>query len=1002
MADETPEQSIGTELPQEMVETTDLPADSPVYQEIQEQRLENAASEGEPKVLKISCHSCGQKLDLTNFPAFSRVACPQCGTELIVPKWFDNYLLEEAGGEGGMATVYRALDLALDREVAIKVLNSDLGSKQEVSELFLHEARTAATINHHAVVPIYTCGIHEGQTYIVMQFMSGGSLEDLLDKSTEPLPIAHVASWMRDTAMGLQNACEHGIIHHDIKPANIMLDQEGKAKICDFGISQVVSGKKEDSTVKLTDSWVSPHYVSPEKLVNGKEDFRGDIYSLGATFYHLITGNTPFTENDLDELFRTKVNNDPMAPMHHRKDIPESISNLILAMMDRDPEKRPTYGEIIGALDKYLANPSGARKTGAKRPGGARKPAKRNAAGGANAVAAQLALKQKAAQSPLVVTLKIISQILTVVLILVVAIWILHAFDKLNDYIEYFPRFMQASKKSTKAESTVNTNIIYALQSGWSEHAMERVDEILKDDSKAFTNAHYQVLLQAVVSSFLNEDLRKIEGQKRQTGKEYTEKFYAEQKNKLKPIDKIRAEDNLQLLGFITGEISDRELDNKNKHFDRGEDFELKRALVNFLLAVAEEKSAAEISSLLDTLKSELEKPEAKASWVFDAFNDRIPYWEQALSGKGKMDSIEPLFRKYIKEDAAWAFDEPEKKIKVKPGIEIKQVKQITEEGKVIRGPVISMKRLKDAYLKTYAPLNRPQPRNAPQPYDLFFGRGRSTQYLEAVQKVSPAARVEEAKRMIYITKNLEKFLQSVTEKEPIELDEIRLSYVPKLTEQDSERTQSVRRRKKTTRRMVMTYKNVKMQFTQYEMKIKYAVENERREMEEMDTTAAWNSYPASQMLKILIAAAEKRSAMPKKTMEDVGRQGMKDDEMDRARGWLLVAHWAHWYGDLDTTLRALKEIQQDTMGNNDELNYIIEAAFLKVYETGLDPADESVLTQPDATVEEEILESDPEEVKPAKKDEPEEEIENNTGNRNGNAAEDDEESFEEEDLNLF
>ena len=156
------------------------------------------------------------------------------------------------------------------------------------------------------------------------------------------------------------------------------------------------------------------------------------------------------------------------------------------------------------------------------------------------------------------------------------------------------------------------------------------------------------------------------------------------------------------------------------------------------------------------------------------------------------------------------------------------------------------------------------------------------------------------------------------------------------------------------------------------------------------------------QMLKILIAAAEKRSAMPKKTMEDVGKQGMKDDEMDRARGWLLVAHWAHWYGDLNTTLRALKEIQQDTMGSNDELNYIIEAAFLKVYETGLEPADESVLTQHDASVEEEILESDPEEVKPAKQEEPEEEFENNAGNRNGSAAEDEEESFEEEDLKLF
>ena len=155
-------------------------------------------------------------------------------------------------------------------------------------------------------------------------------------------------------------------------------------------------------------------------------------------------------------------------------------------------------------------------------------------------------------------------------------------------------------------------------------------------------------------------------------------------------------------------------------------------------------------------------------------------------------------------------------------------------------------------------------------------------------------------------------------------------------------------------------------------------------------------------MLKILIAAAEKRSAQPKKTMEDVGKQGMKDDEMDRARGWLLVAHWAHWYGDLETTLRALKEIQKDTMGNNTELNYIIEGAFLKVFETGLDPADESILKQPAPDEEPELTESEAEEPEePEKKEEPEEKEEssNNSGN---NAAEEDEESFEEEDLRLY
>ncbi len=1001
MADEIPEQSTGTELPQEMVETTDLPADSPVYGEIQEQRLEPAAEE-EAKVLKIFCHSCGQKLDLTGFPSFTRVSCPSCGTKLIVPKWFDNYLLEEAAGEGGMATVYRALDLALDREVAIKVLNANLGSRQEISELFLHEARTAATINHHAVVPIYTCGIFEGQTYIVMQFMSGGSLEDLLEKSNEPLPIAHVVSWIRDTAMGLQNACEHGIIHHDIKPANIMLDQEGKAKICDFGISQAASEQNGDMAAKLTGSWVSPHYVSPEKLVDGKEDFRGDIYSLGATFYHLITGSTPFTEENLDELFRIKVNNDPMAPMHHRKNIPEVINNLILAMMDRDPEKRPTYGAVIGALDKYLANPAGVRKTAAKTPAG-RRPAKRNASGGAAAVAAQIALKQKAAQSPMVITLKILSQVLTILVILMAAIGILHSFDKLNDFIEYFPRFMQESKKSTKAEATINTNAVYAFQSGWSEHAMERVGEVFQNETKKFTAAYDQAILQAAFASFLNEDLRKIEGEKRQTGKEYAAKLYAEQMNELRPIDKIRAEDNLQLVGFMGDELGERDLNDKNKHFERGEDFALKLAMANFLIAVTEERSR-DYPDLLDTLKAELEKN--KASWIFEAFNDRIPYWEQALSGKGKLDSIEPIFRKAIKEDAAWTFDEPEKKIKNQPGIEVRKVEQITEEGKVIKGPVISMKRLKDTYLKTYAPLNRPQPRNAPQPYDLFFGRGRSTQYLTAVEKISSAARVEEAKRMIYITKNLEKFLQAVTEKDPVELDEIRLSYVPKITDADNARTKSIRRNKrKSNRRMVKTYRNAKIQFTQYEMKITHTFENEKRMKEEEETTAAWNSYPASQMLKILIATAEKRSAMPKKTVEEVGRKGVQEDEMDRARGWLLVAHWAHWYGNLETTLRALREIQQDTLGSNDELNYMIEAAFLKTYETGLDPADESVLTQPDSAGEEELLESEPEEIEEPKEteisDEPESRSNDNNSGSEG-SAEENEESFDEEDLKLF
>ncbi len=322
---------------------------------------------GVKKMLKISCHKCLQKLDVTFLEAFSRFNCPSCEVELIVPRWFDNYLLEEPGGIGGMATVYRALDLALDREVAIKVLNPDVASQAERSELFLHEARTAATINHYAVIPIYTCGVFEGQPYIVMQYMGGGSLEAKLKLAMGSLPVGDVAKWIRDVAEGLDNARRHGITHHDIKPGNIMLDSDGNAKIGDFGLAQAVNDSRSSQVVEMTKAWVSPHYVSPEKIRDGKEDFLGDIYSLGATFYHLATGFTPFSSSSIDELLKMRLTLDPLPPHRQRPDLPLPLAHLILAMMDREPDKRPHYREIAKSLNEYLKS-TDSKKTVLKGP----------------------------------------------------------------------------------------------------------------------------------------------------------------------------------------------------------------------------------------------------------------------------------------------------------------------------------------------------------------------------------------------------------------------------------------------------------------------------------------------------------------------------------------------------------------------------------------------------------------------------------------------------------
>ena len=336
-ADGKKEASAGfTDLPEELV--VSVPPNS-----------EYSNPDHEAKQVKIFCHNCQQKLEVTGLLPFAHISCPACGTDLIVPKWFDNYLLEEPCGCGGMASVYRALDIALDREVAVKILNPQGPDSQD---RFLNEARTAATINHSCVIPIYTCGMYEGQAYIVMQFMNGGSLEQkLLLSKGAALPVNNVIQWIHDTAEGLEYAANHGIVHHDVKPGNIMLDADGNAKIGDFGIA---ARKNSDELTLKTSSYGSPLYISPEKVSSGKEDSSGDIYSLGATFYHLLTGIPPFQHENLEELLWTRVKQNPVAPHQLRQGLSPLISSLIMRMMNHSPEMRPGYQEIIRILNATM------------------------------------------------------------------------------------------------------------------------------------------------------------------------------------------------------------------------------------------------------------------------------------------------------------------------------------------------------------------------------------------------------------------------------------------------------------------------------------------------------------------------------------------------------------------------------------------------------------------------------------------------------------------------
>ena len=311
---------------------------------------------GSKRTVKVFCHECQQKLDVTNLRPFSMIRCPSCGEKLLVPKWFDTYLLEEPGGSGGMAQVYRALDITLDREVAIKILKDDIRHDSVQAKRFLHEARLAAILNHCSVIPIYTCGVFEGQTYMVMQYMPGGSLESRIPAEGQEFPdLRETLRYFHDIAEGLEHAAGSGIIHHDVKPGNILLDGEGNVKIGDFGLAQSAADPEDSSDVP-EEEWITPHYVSPERISSGKEDFRGDIYSLGATFYHLLCGRPPFEHENLEELIWMRTRQKAAEPILLRKDLPRSISNLIMRMLHIDPGTRPSYRQIITELENVLSD----------------------------------------------------------------------------------------------------------------------------------------------------------------------------------------------------------------------------------------------------------------------------------------------------------------------------------------------------------------------------------------------------------------------------------------------------------------------------------------------------------------------------------------------------------------------------------------------------------------------------------------------------------------------
>lgn len=261
-----------------------------------------------------------------------------------------NYKIIDRLGRGGMATVYKAHELSLNRVVALKVLSSRLSEDAEYIKRFQREAQAAAKLNHPNIVQIYAIGEEKGVHYFAMEYIKGKSLAEVC-KEKNTIPAAEAVSIIKPVAEALGEAHNAGLVHRDIKPSNIMIDASGRPKVTDFGIAYVSEAK-----TKLTQEGSiigTPEYLSPEQCEGKTVDARSDIFSLGVTMYEILSGKTPY-QADTPVSTLMKIIKGNFLPLNEvNPNVPDSVVKIVEKMMETDPQKRyADSGELVNALTK--------------------------------------------------------------------------------------------------------------------------------------------------------------------------------------------------------------------------------------------------------------------------------------------------------------------------------------------------------------------------------------------------------------------------------------------------------------------------------------------------------------------------------------------------------------------------------------------------------------------------------------------------------------------------